>query len=106
MPAIEIKEDFAYLNIRVKTNAKKTEIKEIDDETIYISLAALADRERANNELIRLLSDTFEVPKSSIFFVSGHHSNLKIIRIKNTCEVERQLKILLDQKSCCENTSS
>lgn len=44
------------LKVKVKPNARKTEILKWDGEKLHVAIAAPADKNKANGELIRFLS--------------------------------------------------
>lgn len=95
MPSIEIKEGFILLVLKVKANSSQTEIKSIDPDFIYISVAAVADKEKANKALIRFVAKLFGIPKTSVSILSGKHSSTKVVQIKERMELaEIQSRLL------------
>ncbi|MEK9158846.1 MAG: DUF167 domain-containing protein [Patescibacteria group bacterium] len=70
------------LKVRVQPNAKQDCLKEtMADGTIKISLTAPAIDGRANQALIKFLSDHFKIPKSHIKLIRGLKSRNKIVEI-------------------------
>lgn len=69
------------LRIKVKPNSKQQEIKTAEDGSLVIRLKSPPVDGKANAELIQLLSDRFNVPKSSIHIKSGTSAKLKLIEI-------------------------
>lgn len=70
------------ITVRVRPHAKRTAIKEtMSDGSIKIDLAAPAEDGKANQELVRFLSEKYNVPVSSIEILSGQTSRKKTIRI-------------------------
>lgn len=70
------------ITVRVKTNAKKDEVKK-EDETHYSAhINAPALTGKANGALIKVLSHYFNIAQSRIHIVSGFFSRIKIIEIK------------------------
>ena len=70
------------LIVKVRPGAKKTQIKgTMADGTIKIDVAAKPEDGKANAELIRFLTEEFDVPKSGITIVSGQASHQKRIRL-------------------------
>ncbi len=69
------------LHILVKPNAKKTEILSCDAATkvVKIAVAAPADKDKANKELLKFISRTL---KKKVAFVSGLRSKEKILFIE------------------------
>ena len=84
---VELKENFKnkeeiYLQIKANPGASKTEIKEImDDKTIKVNIRAIAEKGKANLELIGFLAKYFGVKKENIKIINGKKSGLKLIKI-------------------------
>jgi uncharacterized protein (TIGR00251 family) len=77
--------DMVWLTIKAQPNASKSEIVGLyDDETLKIRIKAPAVEGAANEELIRLLSKSFKVPKSQIVFRAGNKSKLKMVGLPYT----------------------
>ncbi len=53
----------------------------LDDGTIKVKLKAAPEQGKANEELIELLSETFNISRKNIAIISGHTSPLKKILI-------------------------
>lgn len=70
------------ISIKVKTNAKKNEVKTICVDKLEVSTTATPEKGRANRCVIELLSKYFQVSKSSISIIKGSNSHNKIIDIK------------------------
>lgn len=69
------------LTIHVKPRSKNNEIQWIDDETAKISVTALADKGKANEAVIEVLSKELRVAKSLIKIVRGKTTRIKHIEI-------------------------
>jgi len=54
------------------------------DGALKIRIAAPPVEGAANRELVRLLSKTFKLPKSSVEIVSGANAKRKIVRLGDT----------------------
>ncbi len=67
----------SVLNIKVKLNAKKTEL--IYKNGLYAQIKSKAEKGRANRDLISLLKNSFKTEEVRI--VSGHKSRKKLIKI-------------------------
>ncbi|AFY56394.1 TIGR00251 family protein [Rivularia sp. PCC 7116] len=67
--------------VKVKPNSKKQEIIEEDDGSLTIRLKSPPVDGKANEELIKILSKKFNVPKSYIRIKSGASSRQKLIEI-------------------------
>ncbi len=92
MAFYEIKNDKAFINIKVQPNSSQNKIAGIYNENqIKINIKAPAVEGAANKELIKFLSKTFKVPKSSIE-IKGETSKQKIVilplneKVKNFLE--------------------
>lgn len=75
-----------YLRIKVIPKSPKNEIVEILEdqehgETIKIRIKAAPEKNKANLELIKFLSETYQVPRENIAIISGQKEQLKLIRI-------------------------
>ncbi|QLE55008.1 DUF167 domain-containing protein [Nostoc sp. TCL26-01] len=67
--------------VKVKTNTKQQKILEQPDGSFVIHLKSLPVDGKANEELIKLLADKFDVPKSHIRIKSGLSSRQKLVEI-------------------------
>jgi len=66
-------------SIRVQPRAKRNAIVGELREALKIALTAPSVDSRANDACIRFLAEVFDVPRSSVSIVSGHHSRNKVI---------------------------
>ncbi len=74
--------DTRIITVRVRPHAKKTVIKDVmSDGCIKIDLAAPAEDGKANAELIRFLSEEFDVSVAQIELLSGQTSRKKVVKI-------------------------
>ena len=78
-----------YLRIKVHPGAKKSGIKGIlrdeeNGETFKIDIAAIAEKGKANLELIKFLTKEFAVKKENVKIISGHTDKIKLIKIINS----------------------
>jgi uncharacterized protein (TIGR00251 family) len=67
--------------VKVKPNSKQQKITEEEDGSLTINLKSPPVDGKANQELIKLLAEKFNVPKSSIRIKSGLSSRQKVIEI-------------------------
>lgn|GEM_PF-166723 len=67
--------------VRVKPNAKRSEVEKIGEEFL-VSVKAPPVKGRANAELIEVLADYFKVPKSKVKIVAGERSKRKVVEIE------------------------
>lgn len=69
------------ISVKVKPNSKKEEVKKLTDNDFILSVKEPAKEGKANQAVIRLLSEYFGVPKSNISIIKGESSKNKIIQI-------------------------
>ena len=85
----EMQEEFVILAIKAQPNASKNKIAGLYDDSLKITIKAPAVEGAANKELIKFLSKTFKVPKSSITFIGGETSKRKRIKLPRTKLLEK-----------------
>lgn len=74
-----------YLRIKALPKSNKTEISEIlSDGTIKIRLKAAPEKGRANEELIKFLSQELQIAQSQISILAGKSEQTKLIKINWT----------------------
>ena len=76
-------DDGVLLNIHLTPNSSKNEIAGYTEDYLKIKVSAPPNDNKANKKLIEFLSDTFDIAKSYITFVSGEKSRIKKFLIKN-----------------------
>ena len=69
------------IKIKVKTNSSKEEIKKINESEFILSVKEPPIENKANQAVLKLLSEYFNVPKSNISILKGKTSRNKIIQI-------------------------
>ena len=69
------------ISIKVKTKQQKSKVEKLEDSSYLVSVKALPDKNKANIEIINLLSEYFNVTKSQIEIKSGKTSSRKIVSI-------------------------
>ena len=79
-PAIKV---MRILSVKVKPNSKNQEIQTLEDGSLVVHLKSPPVDGKANAELIKLLSEKFDVSKSSIHIKSGLSSKNKLIQIED-----------------------
>ncbi len=67
--------------LKIKANAKRTEILGVKDDRLQIKLHSPAAEGKANAELIKLLSKYFKVPQTNISIKTGASAPLKTLII-------------------------
>lgn len=80
----------AFLNIKVKAAAKSNDIKEFiiinDIPHLKLSIKALPEQGKANEEIINFLAKEWQLLRSNLEITKGHNNSLKTILIKNIDE--------------------
>jgi uncharacterized protein (TIGR00251 family) len=82
------------LAVQIQANAKKTEVIGVLDDALKLKLHAQPIEGKANEALIRYLSDTLAVPRSAITLTHGQTNKRKLLEIasaKLTPEVVARL---------------
>ena len=69
------------VQIKVKPNSKRQNIEESADGSLTVHLKSPPVDGKANEELIKLLAEKFEVAKSKITIKSGLSSKIKLVEI-------------------------
>jgi uncharacterized protein (TIGR00251 family) len=73
------------LEVKVIPRSSKSEIVEfLSDGAIKVKLAAVPEKGKANDELVALLADYFQVAKQSVELIAGDTSQRKRVRIRAT----------------------
>lgn len=67
--------------VKVKTRAKNKKVTKIDDDHYMISVNAVPEKGKANKEVIKALSEYFDVANSRIKIISGEKSKDKILEL-------------------------
>lgn len=71
-----------YIRVKVNPGSSRSAITgSLEDGTIKISLKSNPEKGKANQELIKLLSEHYQVNTNKIRLISGHTSQIKLIRI-------------------------
>ncbi|TPX47337.1 hypothetical protein SeMB42_g03363 [Synchytrium endobioticum] len=89
-----LKDGGVKITVHVKPGAKTTQVTDVTNDAVGISLAAQAREGEANQELIGFLSETLGVKKYEVSIIAGHKSREKTIRVGNidVGTVQRLLK--------------
>lgn len=88
-----IKDDSVILNIKAQPASSKNEFCGVyGDDAIKIKIKAPAVEGAANKELIKFISKSFKVPKSSIEFISGESSKIKRVKFPLTDRFKEFIK--------------
>lgn len=77
------KDERIVFNIKVAAGNSKTELTGIYNGMLKVKISAAPEKGKANQALIKLLSEKFDVPKNQIAILSGLTSKIKQISIQN-----------------------
>ncbi len=83
LPAVEKQEEHLRLRIFLQPKASKDQIVGLHDNELKITITAPPIDGQANAHLLKFLSKTFKVPKSSIVLEKGELNRHKQILIPN-----------------------
>ncbi len=72
----------AKISIKVKPNSKQDLVEPVGENEFVVRVKEKAIEGRANDAVIELLSDYFDLPKSAFSIVKGLKSRLKIINVR------------------------
>jgi len=84
--------DSVIFAIKAQPGASQNKIVGLLGDALKIAIAAPAVEGAANKELVKFLSKTFKVPKSSIEFVGGETSKQKRLRLPLNEKIEAFIK--------------
>lgn len=71
------------IKVKVKPNAKQESVEKTGEKDFLLRVKAPAREGRANQAVVELLSEYFNLPKSGISIVRGEKSKNKVV---NLCE--------------------
>ena len=69
------------ISVRVRTNARKNEVQQLDETRFLVSVTASPVEGKANEKVIEALAEYFHKPKRSITIVRGRATREKIVEI-------------------------
>ena len=92
-----VKEEPATIVVQVQPNAPRNKLVRFEDRVLHLRIAAPPIKGKANQELIKFLSDILGVGKSNLTIAQGMTSKKKVIVITGLGQnqVARQLKKLI-----------
>ncbi len=91
---MRVKEEQATITIQVQPNASQNKVTRFEQGVCYLKIAAPPIKGKANQELLKFLSDTLGISKSSLTIEKGMTSKRKLIAIRGLeqNEVMRRLE--------------
>lgn len=69
------------ITVRVNTHAKRNAVEHVGDNRYKISVTVVPEHGKANEAIIKLLADFFDVSKSGIRILSGANSRNKTVSV-------------------------
>lgn len=80
-----------YIKVKVFPKSKKEELKEISDPKLpvgqgnrfEIKIKEKAERNLANNKVLKLLAEYFNIKENKIKIINGHHHPVKLLKVIN-----------------------
>ena len=88
-----VREGSIVFKVQVVPRASRSEVVGECNGALRVRIAAPPVDGAANEELIRVLSKTFKIPRSAVKLVSGHSSRIKQVSIEaSTNEVVARLE--------------
>jgi uncharacterized protein (TIGR00251 family) len=75
------KQDYILLQVKVSPNARRNEVTGFTDGVMQVKIAAPPVEGKANEKLVKFLSDVLETSKSSITILKGLTSRNKVLSI-------------------------
>lgn len=70
-----------YVRVKANPSAKKEILKQINEDHFEISIKEKAERNMANERIVKLLALYYKLPKNKIRIVNGHRSPTKLLVI-------------------------
>jgi uncharacterized protein (TIGR00251 family) len=71
------------ISVRVKPNARKNEVKRVEDNNYVVCVTAAPVDGKANEKVIEVLSEYFGKPKRAITILRGATSKVKLVEIRS-----------------------
>lgn len=69
------------IKVKVKTNSRHTLIKPLIDGSLMVCLKSPPKENKANLELIKILSDLYDLPQNHVQITTGAHKKEKTITL-------------------------
>lgn len=72
-----------FIHVKVRSDSKKEEFNQKSDNHFEISVREKAERNMANNKVVELVANHFNLSKSHVHIINGHHSPSKLLSIND-----------------------
>ncbi len=78
----------ARITVRVQPKAKRSEVVGYAGGVLTVRIAAVPEKGKANQQLVRLLAEVLGVPRSAVTIEKGATSRTKLVRVEGLSEAE------------------
>jgi hypothetical protein len=72
------------ISVKVKPNAKQEKIEKVGEKDFIVWVKEKPQEGKANQAVIRVLAEYFNVPKSEVILLKGQTAREKVFEIKKT----------------------
>lgn len=88
------KTNIYQLKLYVKPAAKQSQVMNIDEDVVYVRISSHPREGEANKEVVNFISNILQIPKSTVYIVSGFKSRTKKLEfsLDQTVDVLYKLK--------------
>jgi len=69
------------ISVKVKPNSRQESVEKISEKEYLLRVRASAQEGKANQAVVKLLSEFFDIPKSTVIILKGASSKNKIIEL-------------------------
>ena len=87
-PFLRAHESGVLVTLKVQPRASRNEIGGLTGEELKVKVTAPPVDAAANEALIRLLAETWDLPRNRVELLRGHTSRHKVVKVHN-CTVEQ-----------------
>ncbi|TSC77395.1 MAG: hypothetical protein G01um101433_625 [Parcubacteria group bacterium Gr01-1014_33] len=70
------------ISVKVKPNAREKKVEQSGANSFRVSVRAVSKEGKANQEVIELMSEYFDIPRSRVRIIRGYAAKEKIIEIE------------------------
>mgnify|MGYP001772666977 CR=1 FL=1 len=71
------------IKVKAKPKASKEYVKELSENFYEVAVKEVPQKGKANERIIELLSEHFNLPKTKIKLISGSASKIKVFELKD-----------------------
>lgn len=70
------------IKLKVKPNSREQKVEVLPDGSFKVQVKSIADKGKANEEIVKILAKYFDVSRANIRIILGHDSPNKLVEIK------------------------